>query len=147
MLRARSAVELFVAVSECSPASSASFSVTVSAQAVTVSVPVALTAPVSVRPNGAGNETERIGAVTEPDSFTMVDLRSSKPGAQSYAFQLPDGAAGVGTIGFKVVTDAGHSLPEYDALGNASFANNTSRHVELYYAVPLVGAVLHMVER
>jgi fatty-acyl-CoA synthase len=27
----------------------------------------------------------------------------------------------------------------------ASFANNTSRHVELYYAVPLVGAVLHMV--
>ena len=26
-----------------------------------------------------------------------------------------------------------------------SFANNTSRHVELYYAVPLVGAVLHMV--
>ena len=27
----------------------------------------------------------------------------------------------------------------------ASYANNTSRHVELYYAVPLVGAVLHMV--
>jgi fatty-acyl-CoA synthase len=27
----------------------------------------------------------------------------------------------------------------------ASFANNTSRHVELYYAVPLLGAVLHMV--
>jgi fatty-acyl-CoA synthase len=27
----------------------------------------------------------------------------------------------------------------------ASFANNTSRHVELYYAVPLAGAVLHMV--
>src|SRR3954471_2001527 len=27
----------------------------------------------------------------------------------------------------------------------ASFANNSSRHVELYYAVPLVGAVLHMV--
>jgi len=27
----------------------------------------------------------------------------------------------------------------------ASFANNTSRHLELYYAVPLVGAVLHMV--
>ena len=27
----------------------------------------------------------------------------------------------------------------------ASFAHNTSRHVELYYAVPLVGAVLHMV--
>jgi fatty-acyl-CoA synthase len=26
-----------------------------------------------------------------------------------------------------------------------SFANNTSRHMELYYAVPLVGAVLHMV--
>src|SRR4051794_26329561 len=26
-----------------------------------------------------------------------------------------------------------------------SFANNSSRHVELYYAVPLVGAVLHMV--
>jgi fatty-acyl-CoA synthase len=26
-----------------------------------------------------------------------------------------------------------------------SFANNTSRHVELYYAVPLAGAVLHMV--
>ena len=27
----------------------------------------------------------------------------------------------------------------------ATFANNTSRHVELYYAVPLLGAVLHMV--
>jgi fatty-acyl-CoA synthase len=27
----------------------------------------------------------------------------------------------------------------------ASFANNTSRHLELYYAVPLAGAVLHMV--
>ena len=27
----------------------------------------------------------------------------------------------------------------------ASFAHNTSRHVELYYAVPLAGAVLHMV--
>jgi fatty-acyl-CoA synthase len=27
----------------------------------------------------------------------------------------------------------------------ASFANNSSRHVELYYAVPLAGAVLHMV--
>jgi fatty-acyl-CoA synthase len=27
----------------------------------------------------------------------------------------------------------------------ASFANNTSRHVELYFAVPLAGAVLHMV--
>jgi fatty-acyl-CoA synthase len=27
----------------------------------------------------------------------------------------------------------------------ASFANNTTRHLELYYAVPLVGAVLHMV--
>jgi fatty-acyl-CoA synthase len=27
----------------------------------------------------------------------------------------------------------------------ASFANNSSRHVELYYAVPLLGAVLHMV--
>ena len=27
----------------------------------------------------------------------------------------------------------------------ASFANNTSRHVELYFAVPLLGAVLHMV--
>jgi fatty-acyl-CoA synthase len=27
----------------------------------------------------------------------------------------------------------------------ASFANNTSRHVELYYAVPMLGAVLHMV--
>jgi fatty-acyl-CoA synthase len=26
-----------------------------------------------------------------------------------------------------------------------TFANNSSRHVELYYAVPLVGAVLHMV--
>ncbi len=26
-----------------------------------------------------------------------------------------------------------------------TFANNTSRHVELYYAVPLAGAVLHMV--
>jgi fatty-acyl-CoA synthase len=26
-----------------------------------------------------------------------------------------------------------------------SFANNSSRHVELYYAVPLAGAVLHMV--
>jgi fatty-acyl-CoA synthase len=27
----------------------------------------------------------------------------------------------------------------------ASFANNSARHVELYYAVPLAGAVLHMV--
>ncbi len=27
----------------------------------------------------------------------------------------------------------------------ATFANNSSRHVELYYAVPLAGAVLHMV--
>src|SRR6476619_1301068 len=27
----------------------------------------------------------------------------------------------------------------------ASFANNSSRHVELYYAVPLAGAVLHMI--
>lgn len=27
----------------------------------------------------------------------------------------------------------------------ATFANNSSRHVELYYAVPLIGAVLHMV--
>lgn len=27
----------------------------------------------------------------------------------------------------------------------ATFANNSSRHVELYYAVPLLGAVLHMV--
>ena len=27
----------------------------------------------------------------------------------------------------------------------ASFANNSSRHLELYYAVPLAGAVLHMV--
>ena len=31
------------------------------------------------------------------------------------------------------------------ATGSRTFANNTSRHLELYYAVPLAGAVLHMV--
>ena len=54
-------------------------------------------------------------------------LAAGATGAQeSFAFRLPDGAAGVGNFRVTVTTDSNQAIPEYDSSGNTAYGNNSA---------------------
>src|SRR5262249_2982224 len=84
---------------------------------------------------GAFSDSVNVYHVNTDGSLTLLtsgtvagqaNLAAGASAAQTFSLRLPDGSAGAGTIRFVVTTDTGHTLLEYDAVGNPAFANNTS---------------------
>ncbi len=61
----------------------------------------------------------------DADATGNGPLAIGQSGAQQFIYQLPDGAAGAGQIGFTVTVNSTHSLFEYNSSGTAT-TNNTA---------------------
>ncbi len=81
--------------------------------------------------NGSSLTNITSGTVSGPSPLAA----GATSGTQSFAFTLPDGAAGTGAIRVTVTTDSGQTIKEYDESGNPTYGNNTaSTHVTSTFA-------------
>jgi hypothetical protein len=85
--------------------------------------------------NSAFNDSVLVQKVNSSNSYTTIAsgnvsgnaaLAAGGTSPRTFAFTLPDGAAGAGTFLVTVTTDSGETVKEYDSNGNTAFGNNTT---------------------
>ncbi len=114
-----------VAVNPSSPQSSNQMTVTWNDQNQgNVAVNAAYSDYVLVQRVNADNSLTYIASGTVSGDNTLAAGATSAQ--QSFTFNLPDGASGVGNFKVTVVTDYYQSVPEYDISGNPAYGNNTA---------------------